>query len=401
MRPMRISNVRVLLLSAPIPPERRWTSDFGTNTRQDVAIVVVETDAGLVGYGEAKGTPVVMKVLVEDVLGPQIIGEDPTRVEFVWEKLYSASRLPLALQHGRPYHRAGSRGETIHAISGIDVALWDIYGKSLGLPIYRLLGGGVRERVPAYASGGWAAPDRTVDEVLGYRAKGFGGVKIRVGGLDEPHFPKRSIERLRLAREALGPDVKLMMDAHGALSVDRAVRLAAAVAELDITWFEEPVLADDDLPGLAEVRRRVSMPVSTGESETTRFAFRDIIDHRAADILQPDVAVVGGLTEARRVTALAHAHGLAVAPHVWGSALLWAASLQLTAATPNCVIFEFCQAYYPLLYDLLTTPVAVDPDGLVNVPSGPGLGVELQPEVDLLRKYPFVGGGRYASVPGI
>jgi D-galactarolactone cycloisomerase len=394
---MRISNVRVLLLSAPIPPERRWTSDFGTNTRQDIAVVIVETDAGLVGYGEAKGTPVVMKVLVEDVLGPQIVGEDPTRVEFLWEKQYSASRLPLALQHGRPYHRAGSRGDTLHAISGIDVALWDIYGKSLGLPIYRLLGGGVRDRLPAYASGGWAAPENTADEVLGYRAKGFGGVKIRVGGLDEPHFPQRSIERLLLAREALGPDVKLMMDAHGALTVDRAVRLAAAVAELDITWFEEPVLADDDLPGLAEVRRRVQMPVSTGESETTRFAFRDIIEQRAADILQPDIAVVGGLTEARRVAALAHAHGLAVAPHVWGSALLWAASLQLAAATPNCVIFEFCQAYYPLLYDLLTTPVAVDSDGLVSVPSGPGLGVELQPEADLLRKYPFVGGGRYAS----
>jgi D-galactarolactone cycloisomerase len=394
---MRISNVRVLLLSAPIPPERRWTSDFGTNTKQDIAVVIVETDAGLVGYGEAKGTPVVMKVLVEDVLGPQIVGEDPTRVEFLWEKLYSASRLPLALQHGRPYHRAGSRGDTIHAISGIDVALWDIYGKSLGLPVYRLLGGGVRDRLPAYASGGWAAPEHTVDEVLGYRARGFGGVKIRVGGLDEPHFPRRWIERLRLAREALGPDVKLMMDAHGALSVDRAVRLAAAVAELDITWFEEPVLADDDLPGLAEVRRRVQMPVSTGESETTRFAFRDIIEQRAADILQPDVAVVGGLTEARRVAALAHAHGLAIAPHVWGSALLWAASLQLAAATPNCVIFEFCQAYYPLLYDLLTTPVAVDPDGLVTVPTGPGLGVELQPEADLLRKYPFVSGGRYAS----
>jgi len=160
MGPMRISNVRVLLLSAPIPPERRWTSDFGTNTKQDIAVVIVETDAGLVGYGEAKGTPVVMKVLVEDVLGPQIIGEDPTRVEFVWEKLYSASRLPLALQHGRPYHRAGSRGDTIHAMSGIDVALWDIYGKSLGLPIYRLLGGGVRDRLPAYASGGWPRRSR-------------------------------------------------------------------------------------------------------------------------------------------------------------------------------------------------------------------------------------------------
>src|SRR5712691_3059567 len=114
---MRISNVRVLLLSAPIPPERRWTSDFGTNTKQDVAIVIVETDEGLSGYGEAKGTPVAMKVLVEDVLGPQLLGEDPTRVEFLWEKMYSASRLPLALAHGRPYHRAGSRGETIHAIS--------------------------------------------------------------------------------------------------------------------------------------------------------------------------------------------------------------------------------------------------------------------------------------------
>jgi D-galactarolactone cycloisomerase len=396
---MRISNIRVLLLSAPIPAERRWTSDFGTNTKQDAAIVLVETSEGLVGYGEAKGTPVVMKVLVEDVLGPQLIGEDPTRVEYLWEKMYSATRLELALKHGRPYHRAGSRGETLHALSGVDVALWDIAGKSLGVPIYRLLGGGVRDRLPAYASGGWAAPEHTAEEVLGYRAKGFTGVKIRVGGLDEPHFPERSLDRLRRARRALGADVRLMMDAHGALTTDRAIRLGQAAAELDISWFEEPVLADDDLDGLAEVRRRVPMPVSTGESETTRFAFRDIVERRAADLLQPDVAVVGGLTEARRVAALAHAHGLPIAPHVWGTALLWAASLQLSAATPNVVIFEFCQAYYPLLYDLLTTPVRADADGSVAVPTGPGLGVELQPEAELLRKYPFVGGARHGASP--
>src|SRR5262249_42337119 len=152
----------------------------------------------------------------------------------------------------------------------------------------------------------------------------------------------------------------------------------------------------EDRPGRAEVRRRVPMPVATGESETTRFAFKDIVEQRAADVLQPDVAVVGGLTEARRVAALAHAHGLPVAPHVWGSALLWAASLQLAAATPNCVIFEFCQAYYPLLYDLLTTPVAVDADGYVSVRSGPGLGVELQPEDELVRKHPFDAAARYA-----
>jgi L-alanine-DL-glutamate epimerase-like enolase superfamily enzyme len=155
------------------------------------------------------------------------------------------------------------------------------------------------------------------------------------------------------------------------------------------------VLADDDLDGVAEVRKRVPMPVSTGESETTRFAFCDLVERRAADILQPDVAVVGGLTEARRVAALAHAHGLPIAPHVWGSALLWAASLQLVAATSNCVIFEFCQAYYPLLYDLLTTPVKVDADGWVSIPGGPGLGIELQPEAELVRKYPFTAGSRY------
>ena len=396
---MRISDVRVLLLSAAIPAERRWTSDFGTNSRQDAAIVVVRTDEGLVGYGEAKGTPVVMKVLVEEIFAPQLLGEDATRVEYLWEKLYSASRLGLALKHGRPYHRAGSRGETLHALSGVDVALWDIAGKSLGVPIYRLLGGRVRDRLPAYASGGWAPPDQTADEVLGYRAQGFRGVKIRVGGLDEPQFPERSLVRLRRAREALGDDVGLMMDAHGALTPDRAIRLGQAAGELNIGWFEEPVLADDDLEGLAEVRRRVPMPVTTGESETTRFAFRDIVEHRAADILQPDVAVVGGLTEARRVAALAHAHGLPIAPHVWGSALLWAASLQLAAATPNVIVFEFCQAYYPLLYDLLTTPVRVGADGFVSVPDGPGLGIELQPEADLLRKYPFVGGSRFA-VPG-
>jgi D-galactarolactone cycloisomerase len=232
-----------------------------------------------VGYGEAKGTPVVMKVLVEDVLGPQVLGEDPTRVEFLWEKLYSASRLPLALAHGRPYHRAGSRGETIHAISGVDVALWDISGKSLGVPIYRLLGGGVRDRLPAYASGGWAPPEQTADEVLGYRARGFRGVKIRVGGLDEPHFPQRSFERLPLAREALGPDVQLMMEAHGALTVDRAVRLGESARELELSWFEEPVLADDDLQGLAEVRRRVPMP---GRSVLSAYALIQHVWHQLA-----------------------------------------------------------------------------------------------------------------------
>jgi D-galactarolactone cycloisomerase len=265
------------------------------------------------------------------------------------------------------------------------------------VPVYKLLGGGVRERIRAYGSGGWAPPEQTAQEVLGYREKGFTGVKIRVGGLDEPHFPARSLERLRIAREALGPDVALMMDAHGGLSTDRAIELGRAAGDLKITWFEEPVLAADDLEGHVEVRRAVPMPISTGESETTRFAFRDIVDHRAADVLQPDVSVCGGLTEARRIASYAHHHGLVLAPHNWGSALLWAASLQLIGATPNCTWFEFPQGFGLLLTDLLTTPVAVDPDGHVTIPSGPGLGVELQPEADLLAKYPFRQGYGYVT----
>jgi L-alanine-DL-glutamate epimerase-like enolase superfamily enzyme len=139
---------------------------------------------------------------------------------------------------------------------------------------------------------------------------------------------------------------------------------------------------------MAEVRSRIALPVATRENEQTRFAFQDLIDARAADVYQPDVAIAGGLTETRRIATLAHARGFVVAPHVWGSALLWAASAQFAAATPNCVIFEFGQAYSPLLYDLLTTPVQVDRDGYVTVPSGPGLGVELQP--DLERRYPYL-----------
>ena len=384
---MKITDVRTMLLSVPIPPERRWRSDFGTNVKSQAAIVVVETDEGLTGYGEAKGSPAVMRTIIETRLKPILLGQNPTRVEYLWELMYSGSRTELALKYGRPYASHGLRGETMCAISGVDVALWDIAGKALGVPVYRLLGGMVRDRIRGYGSGGWAGPGRAGEELLGYIEKGFTAVKMRVGGLDDDDFPARSIARLREVREAIGPKNDLAMDAHGALTVNQAVQLARLAEEFRISWFEEPVMVADDLHGLAEVRQRTTIPISTGENEATRFAFQDILDARAADILQPDIAIAGGLTETRRIAVLAHARGIVVAPHVWGSALLWAASLQFAAATPNCVIFEFCQAYAPLLYDLITTPVAVDRDGYVTVPEGPGLGVELQP--DLEKKYPF------------
>lgn len=388
---MKITDVRTMLLSAPIPPERQWRSDYGVNLKLDAAIVVIETDEGITGYGEAKGSPPVMKAIVESNLKPILVGQDPTRVEYLWERIYNGSRTGLALKYGHPYHGHGMRGETICALSGVDVALWDIYGKSLGVPIYKLLGGGVRERIRAYGSGGWAPPGKAAAEMVGYVEKGFKAVKMRVGGLDDDDFPARSAARLREVRDAIGPKIDLMMDAHGALTVVQATQLAKLAEEFRISWFEEPVPVADDLEGMVEVRQKTTIPIATGENEQTRFAFQTILDARAADYVQPDIAIAGGLTETRRIANLAYARGIAVAPHVWGSALLWAASLQFAAATPNCVIFEFCQAYNPLLYDLITTPVAVDQDGTVGIPTGPGLGVELQP--DLERKYPYVQKG--------
>lgn len=385
---MKISNVSTMLLSVPIPEQHRWRSDFGVNRKLDAAIVVVETDEGLIGYGEAKGSPLVVKAIVESRLKPLLVGEDPSRIAYLWEKMYSGSRLPLALKYGRPYQGHNVKGETMCAISGVDVALWDIAGKTFGVPIYKLLGGGVRSRIRAYGSGGWAGPGDAATELQSYVERGFTAVKMRVGGLDDEDFPARSIARVEEVRAAVGPKVDIMLDAHGALTSNQASRLAHEVEQFEITWFEEPVVADDDLPGLREVRQRTRIPIATGENEQGSFAFRAILDAHAADILQPDIAIAGGLSECCRIAAVAHAHGVGVAPHVWGSAILWAASLQFGAAIPNCIIFEFGQAYNPLLYDLLVSPVAVDGDGHVTVPTAPGLGVELQP--DLEKKYPYL-----------
>lgn len=385
---MKISNVSTMLLSVPIPEQHRWRSDFGVNRKLDAAIVVVETDEGLIGYGEAKGSPLVVKAIVESRLKPLLVGEDPSRIAYLWEKMYSGSRLPLALKYGRPYQGHNVKGETMCAISGVDVALWDIAGKTFGVPIYKLLGGGVRSRIRAYGSGGWAGPGAAATELQSYVERGFTAVKMRVGGLDDEDFPARSIARVEEVRAAVGPKVDIMLDAHGALTSNQASRLAHEVEQFEITWFEEPVVADDDLPGLREVRQRTRIPIATGENEQGSFAFRAILDAHAADILQPDIAIAGGLSECCRIAAVAHAHGVGVAPHVWGSAILWAASLQFGAAIPNCIIFEFGQAYNPLLYDLLVSPVAVDGDGHVTVPTAPGLGVELQP--DLEKKYPYL-----------
>ncbi len=383
---MKIRDVRTILLTAPIPKEHQWTSDFGTALAFNAAIVVIETDEGITGYAEAKGTPQVMKAIIEHELKPILVGQDPTRVQYLWERMFNGFRLGLSLYYGRSQPIATAPGELMCAISGIDVALWDIAGKAAGVPIYKLMGGGMRTRIRAYASGGHGPAGEIGEEVARYVEKGFKAVKMRVGGRDHPRMVDGAVRRVREAREAVGPEVEIMLDAHGSTNVGDAIKIARALEQFDITWYEEPVVFHN-FEGLAEVRHSTPIPVATGENLYTRFAFRDLALARAADVWQPDMAMVGGLTEMLRIANLANAFEFSLAPHSWGSTLLWAANLQLAAAVPNCLIFEFGQAYNLLLTDLVTTPVRVEKDGYVEIPQGPGLGVEIDPDAE--KRYPF------------
>ena len=394
---MKITEIRCVPLEWQIPKEmQKWPSDYGLKTETHAIIVEVKTDEGITGYGEVhpgygytRGASHTAKALVEKELAPQIIGEDPTRPEVIWEKLYNGPRYELATTYGHSCPGMGRRGVTICAMSGIDMALWDVFAKSLNVPIYKLLGGEYRTRIPAYASGGHAPAEQAGEQAAEYVSKGFRGVKMRVGGMDAPRVVDGAVERIAATREGIGPDVGLMLDAHGSLNVSQAMQLVHAAEEYDITWFEEPV-PSDNWAGMAEVRAVTDVPIATGENDFTHFDFRDMIEEGVADIFQPDLAVVGGFTAARRVAVLTQAANLQCMPHVWGSAILFAASLQWAAALANCPVFEFRQGSCPLFTELLAEPFTVDEDGCVAIPDGPGIGVEFD-LADAEKRFPLSG----------
>jgi L-alanine-DL-glutamate epimerase-like enolase superfamily enzyme len=386
---MKITDIRAILLSAPISPERRWRSDLGVMVKTDNVIVVVDTDEGIRGIGAAHGGPEAIKAIVEYELQPALVGEDPTDTERLWEKMYNGSRFQPSLSRGYSMPGHGRRGETLCAIAGVDIALWDIWGQVLGQPIYKLLGAS-RTSVRAYGSGGWAPGDEAEQELGGYAAKGFSAVKMRAEGRDGFSIQK-AVRRIAAARRGIGPDVELMVDAHGSLDVSTAIRLARRMEEHDVAWFEEPVSPDNHL-GLAEVRSATSVPIATGERESTRFDFLSLLEKRAVDIVQPDIAIAGGFTEVRRIATLAAAYGVRFAPHVWSSGVLFAASIHMAMSAPNCHIFEVSQGPIPLIYEVFEEPFEIV-DGYVHAPGKPGLGFTLRDDVE--ERFPFVEGPGY------
>src|SRR5262245_14188717 len=283
--------------TAGLAPGRTW-----------LVVVELEDADGLVGVGTAGfGNPATIDVLAQ--LEPLVVGASPSGVGRVWETMYRATI------------NIGRRGVVIHAISAVDIALWDLLGKQLGVPVYELLGGRMRDSLPAYASWLYATEDldALAAEASTWAAQGFGAVKQRLpnGPLEGRPGMRRNVELVRTVVDAVGPDVDVMADAYMSWDAGYAVRCIRAFEDegLRLRWIEEP-LVPDDVEGLARVRAAVDTPISAGEHEATRYGFRHPVEAGAVDILQPDVNRLGGITEARRVWALGETFGLDVIPHL-------------------------------------------------------------------------------------
>jgi L-alanine-DL-glutamate epimerase-like enolase superfamily enzyme len=384
---MKIANVEAYWLRCPIPFEKQHVSDYGRLTDFDMTLVVVTTEDGQQGFGEAKaavgssGVCASIVSCVENEIKPLLVGKDARHITRIWEHVYNGTRDHYALSRGRKFPILGRRGLTISAMSGVDTALWDLKGKALGVPVVELLGGACREQMEAYASGGWASAERIGEQLNGYIAKGFKGVKMRVGIMD--NTVAESVKRVRAAREAIGEGIKLMADAHGTFSVPEAKQFCRGVEDCQLYWFEEPI-SPDNRHGTAEVRAATSIPIAAGESEYTAFDVRDLIEVRALDVVQPDSAIIGGITESMRVAQLAHTYQLELAPHCWGSAFSFMAGVNLAFAAPSAVVIEFSLGGNPMMYELVNEKIVVE-NGMLAAPTAPGLG--LSPNWDFVREY--------------
>lgn len=339
-------------------------------SRRQHCLVEVICDDGTIGWGECLG-PAKPNAAIVEVYAQSLVGEDPLQTEKVWLTLYNRLR------------DQGQRGLTVTALSGIDIALWDIKGKHFGVPISTLLGGRFRDSVRAYATGSFRREgvDRVTDiaaEVAGYRRDGFHAVKIKIG-----FDVEEDLAVIAAVRDALGPDMRMMIDANHGYDYLEAIELGKRAAQYGIDWFEEPVLPEQ-ISTYEAVRAGQPIPVASGENWHGRYAMHEPLARRAVDIVQPDICGVGGFSEMRRVADMAALHGVRLVPHVWGTAVCLAASLQFMAALPPNPprrkpiepIMEFDRTENPFRQAVVQTPLEHH-QGVMTIPDGPGLGIEI------------------------
>ena len=379
---MKITDLHIHVLKSPLSEPFAFSQ--GWVRQRSATLLEIRTDAGLCGWGEAFAQglepPEIAAAVIDKALKPLLVGADPLDIEVLWHRMYHMTR-----DYGR-------KGSVVSAISAVDIALWDIAGKFHELPVYKLLGGAFRTRVQPYATGfyrikGQGEAKRLAEEALRHFEDGFSLMKVKLGyGVDDDIACMKEI-----GRAVRGKPVTLMIDTNHAYGRAEALRLGRALEGFDLRWYEEPV-APEDMQGYAEMRSKLSMPIAGGENEHTLYGFRALFDAGAVDIAQPDLGSCGGLTAGRHIAALAQAHGVQVNPHVWGSAIAQAASLQFIAALPDAhhslfaqqPILEYDRSSHPFRQHLVRQPLQ-HAGGWVEIPAEPGLGVEVDRAV--LEKY--------------
>lgn len=357
---LKITDIRYVRMEFPGRTPVRWNSIIvsggGPHTME---YLEVHTNQGIVGRSLPKGPSSINRGMIK-----RIRDENPFDVERIWDLMYRYNRKPVA------------KGDYIKAIGSVDIAIWDIIGKALNLPVYRLLGG-FRKKIRVYAAGGYYEEGKTAGdlarEMEGYVSEGFRAVKMKVGGASF----NEDVERVRAVRDAIGPDIDLLVDANNKWKAYEAILFGRAIQKYNPFWFEEPV-EPDDFKGCAEVKQALDMAVVAGENEFTIWGCRDLIEAGAADILNLDTVKAGGITEYRKIAALASAYHIPVAPH--GSPHM---AMHLQASLPNALIMETYpkveSSYNPVL------PLYPVTDGYVEVPDTPGLGID--PDPALVKKY--------------
>ncbi|MEM8649358.1 MAG: mandelate racemase/muconate lactonizing enzyme family protein [Pseudomonadota bacterium] len=385
---MKISRITSHVLSYDLPEVLGYSQQY--YSKRTAHLVEIETDEGITGWGECFGpgnVAIANKTIVERVIQPMLLGENPLNRDALWHKVYNLLR-----DHGQ-------KGMSMQALSGVDIALWDIAGKVANLPLHTLIGGVHRTEIPVYGYGMMLRPEplgelvvHFEEEALQIKEMGFAATKMKVG-----LGPKDDVKLAEAVRKGVGEDYKFMVDANHCYTTVDAFYVGHALEELDAYWFEEPI-APEDYSGYRELRAGLKVNIAGGEAEFNRWGWRNLLESRGLSIAQPEVCALGGISEYLRVLALCHAHFTPVINHVWGSAIAVATNMHLLAAMPPLPgglfpsepMLEFDTTDNKFRDELLTQPLDIQVqvkknNGMVSIPGGDGLGVEPDPE--FIRHY--------------
>jgi D-galactarolactone cycloisomerase len=379
---MKILQIQAFPVSFPVPPEQSVTLGIGRSVKRDAVLIRVQTDEGLVGWGEAHHgrCPGAVAKLIDTTLSELVVGHEATDVNGVWKTVY---RMQIAS------HGLGAGGAM--ALSGLDMALWDIRCQMTGWPLYRMLGGQSRP-IKAYAGGialGWQPVPALVEEAQQHVSSGYRAIKLRVGDT-----PARDIARVQAVRAALGDEIEILVDANTNYALTDALRVMPALAECTVGWLEEPFAAHDRY-AYRELARVGRVPLASGENHYTRFEFETLLEDACVGFVQPDISKTGGITESLRIAAMASAKKLTVNPHTSLTALNMAASIHLLSAIDNPGYFEGDVTTLNPFRDLLggQCPYALDEGGCVRPLEGVGVGFEV--DLAFIKAHPLVEGPCY------